>query len=93
MHEATSVVRELLANVAKHADATNTWIGVEADGGLSITVEDDGVGIDLTQQITAGDGLRNVGERARRRHGRVVIGRREDGGTRVEWTIPLDGTA
>ena len=90
VHEATSVVRELLANVAKHAAASTTWLEVVVDGDLTVVVEDDGVGIDTAAPPAAGDGLRNVRERAARCDGRVVIGRRAPGGTRVEWTVPLD---
>ena len=92
VHEATSVVRELLSNVAKHADASNTWLDVAVDSELSISVDDDGVGIDDIVVSGPGDGLRNLRERARSRRGRVVIARRDPTGTHVEWNIPLDST-
>ena len=91
VHEATSVVRELLSNVAKHAGAANTWIEVVADGTLRIDVDDDGVGVDEpSPAVCAGNGLRNLGERAEERRGRIVVQRRQPAGTHVEWEVPLD---
>jgi signal transduction histidine kinase len=90
-HEATTVVRELLSNVARHAGASTTWLDVAVvDDELTVRVDDDGVGIDPAQQDAGGDGLRNVRERARQWHGRAAIGRRAPAGTRVEWVVPLD---
>jgi PAS domain S-box-containing protein len=89
VYEATSVVRELLANVAKHAAASTTRLEVVVDTDLTVVVEDDGIGIDTATPPAAGDGLRNVRERAARCDGRVVISSGAIGGTRVEWTVPL----
>ena len=90
VHEATTVVRELLSNVAKHAGASHTWLSVVADGALTIGVDDDGIGIDPSTGSQAGDGLRNLRERARARGGNVVIADRPSSGTHVEWAVPLD---
>ncbi len=90
VHEATTVVRELFSNVAKHAGASHTWLSVVADGALTIGVDDDGIGIDPDTGSQAGDGLRNLRERARARGGNVVIADRPSRGTHVEWAVPLD---
>ena len=90
VHEATSVVRELLSNVARHADVSNTWLDVAADGALR-SVDDDGVGLGPPPG-QAGDGLRNLGERARA--GAAGTGgdraARHPTGTHVEWAVPLN---
>jgi signal transduction histidine kinase len=57
------LVQEALTNVAKHADAEQTWITVlEDDGAVEVQVRDDGVGIDL-EQPSVGYGLQGMRER------------------------------
>ncbi len=91
VHEATTVLRELLSNVAKHANASHTWLDVAVGDTLTIRVDDDGIGIDSGASTHAGDGLRNVRERARAWRGGVEIAARQPTGTHVEWSVPLDG--
>ena len=59
-----------------------------ADGALTIGVDDDGIGIDPNTGSQAGDGLRNLRERARARGGNVVIADRA-----VEWHARRVGRA
>ncbi|UCH43522.1 MAG: PAS domain S-box protein [Dehalococcoidales bacterium] len=55
------VVRELLSNVVKHAQAHGVHVCIKRQGGdILITVEDDGVGFD-TRRIAAGNGEQNMG--------------------------------
>ena len=83
-----AVVRESLANVAKHASATRTYIRVECDQeNLSVTVLDDGVGVDSSPKI--GHGLANLRHRAATYGGEVTVKSRSSrSGTRVRWCIP-----
>ena len=43
------VVRELLFNAHKHANASNVWVTLsDADDALTISIRDDGVGFDMS---------------------------------------------
>ena len=86
--ELHAVLREALSNVARHARATATWVRVAvADDRLTLTVEDDGVGIPSEGQ--RGTGLVDIRERARDLGGDSVVEARDRGGTRLTWTVPL----
>ena len=83
-----AVLREALANAAKHAQASRVEVLVQfADGILSLVVTDDGVGISESGRLS---GLANVTARADELGGRCVIERiGESGGTRLRWTVRL----
>lgn len=84
------VLREALANAARHGDPTHVRVSLAfAPDELDLVIEDDGVGI-VEQPGRAGHGLRNIRERARRLGGRAEIGPGAGGGTRVALAIPLD---
>ena len=87
------LLRELLTNVVKHAQATRTMVRVEAvNDNLSMSVHDDGVG--YTDEATgAGSGLKNLYERARRRAGTARIDHLVSQGTAVCWQVPLHSGA
>ncbi|MEU3467345.1 GAF domain-containing protein [Streptomyces sp. NPDC006687] len=88
--EALAVVGEALSNVARHAGAARAEVSiVAADGNLTLTVTDDGVGLSAGGRRS---GLRNLAERAERLGGRMDVAARVDGepGTRLEWQVPLD---
>ncbi|MGZ4625276.1 MAG: PAS domain-containing sensor histidine kinase [Kineosporiaceae bacterium] len=86
--ELHAVLREALSNVARHAHATATWVRVAVDdGSLTLTVEDDGVGI--APGAERGTGLVDIRERARDLGGDSDVEDREGGGTRLRWTVPL----
>jgi len=85
------IVQEALANVRKHAAARHAWVRIEdRDGGVRILVEDDGVGIapEQLQPAPGHLGLRSMRERASLCDGRVEVGPRVEGGTRVEIWLP-----
>lgn len=83
-----AVVREALANVARHAGARGVDVAVEVDGGrLRLVVEDDGVGIGEVGD--GGHGLRNMRERAVRHGGALEVAPRPEGGTRLDWHIAV----
>jgi signal transduction histidine kinase len=83
-----AVLREALTNVAKHAHAqpVTVVIGV-TDGRLSVTVLDDGVGLQPTDPHS---GLANLRARAARHGGGLIVGNRQEGGLRLEWSTPLN---
>ena len=82
------MVRETLTNAAKHADATNVHIEVGVTGSiLTVTVEDDGVGMGSS---TRRSGLDNLRQRAERRSGTLQLEPREGGkGTAVIWRVSV----
>ncbi|MEV6702237.1 GAF domain-containing protein [Streptomyces sp. NPDC051453] len=91
--EVLAVIGEALANVARHARASSVEVAVAAaDGVLTVSVSDDGIGIPEGGRRS---GLRNLSERAERLGGELSISTRDQGtrGTRLEWRVPLTGPA
>jgi signal transduction histidine kinase len=81
-----AVLREELANVARHAGATAAAVDlVVRPGELRLTVRDDGVGVGSTVRRS---GLANMQHRAERHGGSVDVAPRDTGGTTVRWTVP-----
>ena len=86
--DVVGVVREALTNVARHASAPSSAVDITvADHSLTISVTDDGDGID--PEHTRSSGLANLDERASQRGGRFSVKPAPGGGTRLEWTVPL----
>lgn len=85
-------VQESLTNVARHAQARHVWVTLNSDAEtVSITVEDDGKGIDYHSpefQQTSGIGLLGIRERLRFVRGNLEIDSAPRQGTRVVATIP-----
>ncbi|GAA2437661.1 two-component system sensor histidine kinase [Actinomadura vinacea] len=83
-----AVLQEALSNIARHADATQAAVTVQARGGeLVLRVEDNGVGIPANGRRS---GLRNMEQRARILGGSFHAGRRPEGGTLLQWRVLLD---
>lgn len=86
--ELVPTLREALSNVTKHAAATRVTVSLAVSGEtLGLTVVDDGIGV--TGEITGGQGLANMSERASALGGSCTVARNRDGGTTVEWRVPL----
>ena len=91
--DAVAIVREGLSNIARHAHATAGAVNVELQGSgktgrLTVSVSDDGVGIDPSH--TRNSGLANMAERTRLNGGTFTIGTGLEGkGTKIIWSIPL----
>lgn len=79
------IVREALANVLHHSKATHASVSVEhdADNMITVTIEDDGIGIDSQQTETHHYGMNIMHERARSLGGTFHVHTRAVGGTRV----------
>ncbi|MBI4329477.1 MAG: HAMP domain-containing protein [Chloroflexi bacterium] len=88
------ICREALTNVVKHAGASRAVLTLgRIKGGLRLSVEDNGAGFDPTRLSASGQGLCNMGERARRLGGSLSIESAPGRGTRVSVEIPLEAAA
>ena len=89
-------VRELLVNVAKHAQAHNVTVSTRRVGNeIQVSVEDDGVGFDISQTRsqdykTAGFGLFSIRERLGHIGGHLEVESEPGFGTRVTLVAPIN---
>jgi PAS domain S-box-containing protein len=88
--ELLTVLRELLSNVAKHAQATKTDVALDVGlESLTLVVTDDGIGMAPRDPLDNGGlGLRNIRERATRLGGEAHFLNGEPRGTEVRWIVP-----
>jgi signal transduction histidine kinase len=86
--ELAATLREALANVARHADATEARVVVTVDNDLLLRVSDDGGGVKRDGKA-GGRGLANMRSRAEKLGGAFTVGPGPHGGTVVEWHVPL----
>lgn len=88
-------VRELLANVVKHANASTVEVYISnTKDDLRIVVQDDGVGFDPTEigphpSGRGGFGLFNIRERLEYLGGNVKIESRRKNGARITMTVAI----
>lgn len=78
------IIQELIHNIRKHAHADNALVQMNfhEDGGLDITVEDDGVGMETASvKGSNGIGLKNIQERINQLGGRIDINSSKGKGT------------
>ena len=82
------IAQEAVQNAMKHAHARTVLIRLDKiQGGWSLTVRDDGVGLPEAKQETQGMGLRIMRYRAQVIQGTLSVGKAEGGGTMVTCTI------
>jgi signal transduction histidine kinase len=87
-----ATLREALSNVARHAKASSVDVRVTVDhSGLHVTVLDNGIGIEEGAASTGGRGVTNMAQRATSVGGDLRIEARPEGGTVVQWQVPLGG--
>ena len=85
------ILQEALANVLKHARASEVKVAMSFEpGSVMLVVEDDGEGIDL-DGTTPGYGLQNMRERAEELDGSFEILGSPGKGTKVGVTLPTQG--
>lgn len=85
-----AALREALANVARHAQASAATVELAVvDGTLTLEVSDDGRG-GAVGPTAVGHGVRNMTERASALGGTCELGPATSGrGTVVRWSVPL----
>ncbi|WP_052810231.1 sensor histidine kinase [Streptomonospora alba] len=81
-----TVLGEALSNVARHADASEVHVSVQADDRLTLQVDDNGRGIPHNGRRS---GLRNLAERAVSLGGEFGVDPIPTGGTALRWSVPL----
>jgi signal transduction histidine kinase len=82
-----SVLREALANVARHAGASSAEVTLAREGGwLTLSVSDDGCG--PSDGATGGRGIANMAARASKLSGHCALSAGEMGGSRLVWAVP-----
>jgi signal transduction histidine kinase len=89
-----AVLREALANVARHADASNVEVTVTGGTTIELTVVDDGHGLPGPEKrrgpsLAGGHGLANMGERASALGGTFSATAGDGAGTRLRWCVPV----
>jgi len=91
------IFQEALTNIGRHAQAKNVSLMIQKhNGGVSFSVEDDGIGFDVLRTATAnpsekGLGLTVMAERAQMLGGSLELWSEEGKGTRISFWIPLKG--
>jgi len=84
-----AVVREGLANVARHADASSATVSVVlSDGVVTIRINDDGRG--LPDVAGRRSGLANLVARALEVGGTCEVAGDPEGGTLLRWSAPVE---
>lgn len=80
------VVKEALHNIVKHSGADEVRINIVIDDLFSVSITDNGKGINHAQKETPGNGLRNMQQRADTLKGRLQIIEQE--GTTIILSVP-----
>ncbi|MEJ2453400.1 MAG: type IV pili methyl-accepting chemotaxis transducer N-terminal domain-containing protein [Candidatus Thiodiazotropha sp.] len=86
------IVREALSNVIRHADATQASVNLSCgqEGVIELTIEDNGIGIDLQSDMMQHYGLPIMKERAEWLGGDLSVSELEDGGTRIALRFSIN---
>jgi signal transduction histidine kinase/ligand-binding sensor domain-containing protein len=89
-YELLAVLKESLANIARHSGARNVIVSLSTDdNSVRLGIRDDGRGFDQTQN-PAGTGLQNLRERIQGVGGSLTIQSHPDAGTGIFAIIPVD---
>ena len=97
-HNLYLAIKEALNNVVKHSGATVASLRLEhAAGRISLTIEDDGCGLERTAErriatggrTSSGHGLFNMKRRLEDIGGRCELSAGPGGGTKVEFTVQV----
>lgn len=81
-------VAELLANVARHSNATRAWVSASTHGGaLTVTVSDNGTG---GARVGAGSGLSGLEARAATVDGTLTVDSPAGGPTVATLSLPVE---
>jgi signal transduction histidine kinase len=88
-----SIAREALSNSLRHSAARRGALSLQFEGGhVRLTVEDDGIGFQVTASQGQGHGLKNLAARAKRLNGRFEVISGPDQGTRILFDLPQESS-
>ena len=83
------IIQEALANVLRHAHASNVFVSLEyLDKILTVDIVDNGVGFDLNDRKSHGRGVKNIEHRTKLIGGEIDI-QSGPSGTRIKIIMPL----
>ena len=83
--DVVAVVRELVTNVVRHAQATRVTVSVTVDAEVRVVVTDNGIGLPA---VAVRSGLTNLADRAERHGGRLTTSTGPKG-TQIRWHVPM----
>jgi signal transduction histidine kinase len=87
--EVVATLREALSNIARHAHAHRVDVVATASAdAFHLQVTDDGIGLSGPTR-GVGRGLNNMAERAEALGGSCRLASQAEGGTRLDWRVPL----
>ncbi len=86
-----SILREAVSNILRHSQASTAEVSIDVDDStITLTVADDGKGVDATTLGRGGNGIPNILERAEALAGHSVVGHAAAGkGTLITVMLPL----
>ena len=86
------IIRECLSNVVRHSHANYAWISIyfANDVKLTVTVDDDGIGLSPADDNEKHHGIIIMQERAHKVGGELRIDERPEGGTRVSVSFQTE---
>jgi signal transduction histidine kinase len=89
-HNLFLVVKETLNNIVKHAEATEVWFRLSLqDSTLSISIEDNGKGFEISQVSITGNGLQNMQARIEKIGGSYCVASDLGRGTQTKIRLPV----
>lgn len=84
------IAQEAVSNAARHGRATSATIRLNIDADeLTLSIEDDGIGLGQSKPDQKGLGLTIMQYRARQMGGRIVFAKNPDAGPTVSCRLPL----
>jgi len=91
--ELWQIVREAILNAERHSQATHLTLSAHRrPDGVTLTVRDDGLGLDNTNARPDSYGLVGMRERAHRLDADLIVQSLPAGGTEMRLELPLEGT-
>ena len=90
-HQVVMMIREVLNNVVRHAEASSVWVTITADDRVfGVMVRDDGRGLETGARDGSGNGLQNLRDRAAAMGAELAIESRAGEGTQVAIVLPWE---
>ncbi|MFL5762741.1 MAG: ATP-binding protein [Bacteroidia bacterium] len=85
------IAQELVTNIIKHSKASHAAIKLTNGRNITLTVEDNGVGMgkSIADNKTSGIGLISIKNRVEIINGNLKITSKKDQGTKIEITVPI----